>query len=401
MKREIARVALKKIFHGLVYAFAAIGFVFVAVFFAIRLQWTNVSGKIDERSSRFFERQAVQARVLGESTQAPEVADVSESDRQDIASLDAAVQNLSKRQQARKQNLCSIKALKSRAAGEAKRIRDAQMATGSEVLTFKMLSATRENLMDQDAFDAEVRQCADAAALADEEAFLGPWDDGATGSSVLAWANDEEWGSLAPALAKDKDVITAAARTAGIEPRLLAASFAPEQMRLFHSQRELFKKFFEPLKILGNSTTISLGVIGMKPPTAEAVERHLKDPSSPYYLGPQYEHLLDYPEGVDPEKERYNRLTDEKDRSYCYLYGALYLKQMLRQWQDAGYDIQYRPEIVGTLFNVGFAQSRPKPDPQVGGSTIRIGEREYSFGRLAYEFYYSGMLAQEFPYEVK
>ena len=197
---------------------------------------------------------------------------------------------------------------------------------------------------------------------------------------------------------KDKAAIDRAAGAVGIEPRLIVASMVVEQTRLFHSERELFKKFFEPMKILGNSTVISLGVMGMKPLTAQSVEEHLRDPSSPYYLGVDYEHMLDFPPGSDPETERFNRLTDDKNRAYAYLYGALYLKQFIHQWETAGYDIRYRPEIIGTLFNVGFARSHPNPDPKVGGSTIKTDTANYTFGRLSYEFYYSGQLLDSFPY---
>ena len=95
------------------------------------------------------------------------------------------------------------------------------------------------------------------------------------------------------------------------------------------------------------------------------------------------------------------RIANEKDHYYAYLYGALYLAEMMKQWRTAGYEIMYRPEIVGTLFNVGFPQSKPNPNPKVGGSEINVGEGKYSFGSLAYEFYYSGELAEEFPLYIK
>jgi hypothetical protein len=170
-----------------------------------------------------------------------------------------------------------------------------------------------------------------------------------------------------------------------------------EQLRLFYSQRELYKKYFEPLQILANSNKISLGVMAIKEETATAVEAHLKDPSSPYYLGPEFEHLLDYPADSDIATVRYQRLTSS-NHYYNYLYGALYLKQMMTQWQKAGFDISHRPEIIGTLFNVGFPQSKPNANPQVGGSTVLIDQTNYTFGRLAYEFYYSGELDDIFPY---
>jgi hypothetical protein len=211
--------------------------------------------------------------------------------------------------------------------------------------------------------------------------------------------NDEEWASIREAIVKDKSDIEKAATIIGIEPRLIVASTIVEQVRLFHSQRELFKKFFEPLKILGNANKISLGVMGVKEATAIQTENNLKDPTSPYYLGEQFEHLLDFTTD-NPTEERFNRLTDFNSHYYSYLYGGIYMKEMMEQWRKAGYDIQYRPEIVGTLFNVGFPQSRPNPNPKVGGSAITVGDAKYSFGSLAYEFYYSGELLDDFPYMI-
>ena len=108
---------------------------------------------------------------------------------------------------------------------------------------------------------------------------------------------------------------------------------------------------------------------------------------------------MDFATGTDPVKERYNRLTDDKNHFYSYLYGALIIKEFESQWAKAGYPIDYRPEISATLFNIGFNHSLPKADPAVGGSTIEIEGDKYFFGSLAYEFYYSGELSQEFPFK--
>ena len=140
--------------------------------------------------------------------------------------------------------------------------------------------------------------------------------------------------------------------------------------------------------------------MGIKEATAIATENNLKDQTSQYYLGAEMEHALDF-KTDNIANERYDRLTTEGEYYYSYLYGGIYLKQMISQWEKAGFDIQYRPEIVGTLFNVGFPQSNPKADPKVGGSEISIGKAKYSFGSLAYEFYYSGELLDEFPYVIK
>ena len=198
-------------------------------------------------------------------------------------------------------------------------------------------------------------------------------------------------------MVKDKDVINEVGQKVGVEPRMLISCMIVEQLRLFHSEREVFKKFFEPLKVLGNANKISLGIMGIKEPTAVQIEEHIE-----YYLGKDLENILDYDNiGADNNgDDRFKRLTDDKNNHYySYLYGALYLRQFINQWEKAGYPIKYRPEIAGTLFNVGFSQSKPKSDPKVGGSDITVGDGSYSFGSLAYEFYYSGELMQEFPYQ--
>jgi len=177
---------------------------------------------------------------------------------------------------------------------------------------------------------------------------------------------------------------------------LIVAQIVCEQMRLYTSQREVFKQIFAPLKILGSQSQFSWGIMGIKQETAIAIEQHLKDPASPYYLGKEYEHMLDF-KTTDVDAERFERITDQHDHTYAYLYTALYLKQIMTQWQKAGHDISNRPEILSTLYNIGFAHSQPKADPGVGGAEIDINGHMYSFGSLAYHFYYSQELINVFP----
>ena len=55
--------------------------------------------------------------------------------------------------------------------------------------------------------------------------------------------------------------------------------------------------------------------------------------------------------------------------------------------------------MLFTLFNVGFSQSVPKANPVPGGSHITVGDTKYTFGALGFDFYYSGELAETFPYQ--
>ena len=80
----------------------------------------------------------------------------------------------------------------------------------------------------------------------------------------------------------------------GIPPRILVAILVPEQMRLFHSDRAIFKQFFEPLKMLGSQSQFSWGIFGIKDDTARDVENHLTDTTSPYYLGKSFEQSCFY-----------------------------------------------------------------------------------------------------------
>lgn len=213
----------------------------------------------------------------------------------------------------------------------------------------------------------------------------------------LVWANTDEWNLMKEVFTRDKEIIKKAGRDAGISPRLIIGCVIGEQFRFFSSRRESFKGYFEPLKILASLSKISYGIAGIKPKTAEFIEEHLKDFSSPFYLGPQMENILDYPNGVDIAKERMYRITNVDNPYYPYLYVGLYLRQIIAQWEKNGYDINNRPEVLTTLYNLGFPRSVPKSNPQAGGAVIQIGDIDYTFGDLGYEFYYSEELIDIFP----
>lgn len=214
----------------------------------------------------------------------------------------------------------------------------------------------------------------------------------------MTWSQGEEWQVLKQAIQKDTDSINVAAQKADIQPRILVATLIVEQLRLFYSDREVFKSIFAPLKILGTQSQFSWGVMGIKQDTAKQIEDNLKDSASDWYPGQKYEHLLDFPATTtDIDSARFARLTDEHDRTYSYLYAALDMKETEAQWQKAGISIADRPEILATLFNIGFANSKPHPNPLPGGAEIDIGTTTYSFGGLAGDFYYSDELTDIFP----
>ena len=211
-----------------------------------------------------------------------------------------------------------------------------------------------------------------------------------------SWKSGQEWVVLQEAIVNDAEDIISAAATAGVNPRMIVALLVVEQLRLFHSNREIFKTVFAPLKILGNQNQFSWGVMGIKRDTAKTIERNLTDPSSLWYLGSEHENLLDFT-SEHPDQERFIRLTDKDSRYYSYLYAAILVRQIEKQWSNAGFSISDRPDIIATLYDIGFDRSRPHADPKSGGAKIDIGDTSYSFGSLARIFYESDELITEFP----
>ncbi|MCQ2283630.1 MAG: hypothetical protein MJZ57_01870 [Bacteroidales bacterium] len=219
-------------------------------------------------------------------------------------------------------------------------------------------------------------------------------------ANLIPWMNEPAWAALKVAIVKDKAVIEEAARLTGVEPRLIVGCLVGEQIRLFNSKREMYKQYLGPVKVLSVQSQFSLGVNGIKDFTAMQVERNLKDSTSEFYMGKQYEHILDF-KTADPASERVNRLVDYHNHLYSYIYTGCILHQTMMQWKRAGFDISNRPDILFTLFNLGFVASKPSDHPQCGGSHITVNDRIYTFGVIGNDFYFSGELAKEFPLQAK
>lgn len=218
-----------------------------------------------------------------------------------------------------------------------------------------------------------------------------------TAQAVCEWSETPEWQVVKGGLQKDAQVIARVAQETDVSARLIAAVVVPEQTRFFTSNREVFKRYFEPLKILGSLSQFSLGVSGIKIETAEAIEAHASNPDSPFYPGQEIAKMLEYQPGADRGTELYNRLTDAKDHYYSLLYTAAYIKEIETQWERAGFDISDNPGAVATLFNVGFQASHPNAAPRTAGAAIETGGRVYSYGELAALFYNSSELLDIFP----
>jgi uncharacterized small protein (DUF1192 family) len=385
------------------YACAAVGVVFIGVYVAIRMHWTNVAGTVDLRSSQF---QAISEAHASTATAALSIPSTVPTDEQlsldeidsEIATLQGSIADLDAAKETKQRTLCRIEAASQFDGVHAANMMRVYKPTQSDALIDNMIFALEPYVNNEQQYTDAMHACEDTEKIADVTvtSTTTAVEANSDVGNIFPWINAEEWSVLAEAIEKDEPTIASVAEDSGVEKRLIVSSLIVEQLRLYHTQRALFKQFFQPLNILASATKTSWGVMSIKEETAIAIEEHLKDTSSEYYLGTEYEHLLDF-SSSDHSGERYARLTNERDHRYAYLYGALYMKQLTTQWKNAGYDIANRPEIVATLFNIGFNGSHPKATPQVGGAAIEINGTNYTFGGLAYEFYYSGEMMDDFP----
>ncbi|MBI1837331.1 MAG: hypothetical protein HYR91_08715 [Flavobacteriia bacterium] len=345
--------------------FALAGVFYVGTFLAIKFKWTNESGAVDT-NTRYFQE------IRNKYNQ-------------------SFKKNITKEQVMHHEALHRILILNKYYPKNANFILNAYLKSKNENEVLRMLGAVDMYMKENKSYMAEIK----AYQKNKHQKHLHKKN-----GSVFDWMNINEWMVFKTAVAKDRKIIDSVSNLTGVESRLIVSCLVGEQIRLFNSSREAFKKWIGPLKILSVESQFSFGVTGIKELTAIQIEEHLKDSTSKYYLGKEYEHLLDFKTN-NPTSERINRLTDFKKHFYSYMYAAIFLKQMKVQWEKAGYPIEDRPEILATLFNVGYPQSIPKKNPQVGGSTIKIDEKPHSFGSIAYEFYYSGELFEIFPFKPK
>lgn len=217
------------------------------------------------------------------------------------------------------------------------------------------------------------------------------------GATMCEWNRTPEWQVVSGGLRKDAEVIAKVSAQTGVSSRMIASVVVPEQIRFFTAEREVFKRYFEPLKILGSLSQFSLGVSGIKQETANMIELYAASTTSQFYPGAGMSDLIAYKTTTNHDGELYKRLTDPKDHYYSYLYTALYIKEVQSQWKLAGFDISKNPEAVVTLFNIGFQGSHPNPTPTAAGAAIDIGGQTYVFGRLGTLFYNSDELTDIFP----
>lgn len=352
----------------LLYGFAVYGFFLTVTYFAVKYKWTNDGGSVDE-NNRYF------AEMSTKYNQSFKVDSVSMVKHQ-------------------YEVLNRIMLLNNYYPKNADYIINIYKETKNEKIALKMLDAVDIKLKSNKKYMADLRKIKQQSKKRR-----------ATALSVFDWMNIAEWKDFKIAVSKDKSYLDSVYAVTGVEPRLIVACLVGEQIRLFNSGRESYKRYIGPLKVLALENHLSYGITGIKNNTAIAIENNLKNKSSVFYPGDEFQYLLDFDSTInyansanDTLDVRLQRLVQWKNHYYNYLYTALYLRQIKTQWEKAGFPIDNRPEILASLFNLGYQRSIPKKNPAVGGSVYQIKGKDYTFGSVAFEFYYSGELHELFPF---
>ncbi len=136
----------------------------------------------------------------------------------------------------------------------------------------------------------------------------------------------------------------------------------------------------------------SIGPAQIKPKVAFYIEQQLHDPKGEFYIGQKGAELIPKVKG---KEEMWERITGQK-------WSAMYVGAMLRMfdtrwvrvrafqvshgvWPQAPLSIAAKPDILATLYNLGFEKVVPKGYPQAN-----------EFGKNALQFYESDKLKKEF-----
>lgn len=352
----------KKAFMLVVYAFALAGFGIVGAWLFQTLGFTKNKGAVDE-NYRYIMEVSEMKGLEGKKLSHDELNEIWMNE------------------------LSKVVAFGKFYPENARLIMNAALQSNDPTLIDRMIGAASLHLKKDNEYQAFVDKSAEFFSKQPQK----------QNQNAIPWMATVEWQALRESIIKDTAALYKAAEITGVDARLIVACLVGEQIRLFNSNREIFKKYLGPVKVLSVQSQFSYGVNGIKDFTAQQIEANLKNPKSEFYMGKRYENILDFTT-KDHANERYKRLVDYKNHLYSYIYTGCILHQTMLQWKRAGFDISDRPDILCTLFNVGFPQSHPHAKPVCGGSHITVGGKVYTFGAIGFDFFYSGELVEAFPY---
>lgn len=160
----------------------------------------------------------------------------------------------------------------------------------------------------------------------------------------------------------------------GIDYKIVLSSLLWEQIRIANRglRGELKNIILHSTPKLFRSYDTSLGIGGIKITTAKRIEKD----AITYGYGEIFK--------TNPTDNagRYLRLTEND--YWQGIYPTYLIKNILTRWTLSGYNITNNPWIIGTLYNMWNIETKqPNANPQIGGSIIIIGEKQYTYGEIS------------------
>ena len=365
-KKPLIKRVFKYTYLSVIHVLAITSLFLMFTALAVKFKWSNEKGNVDV-NNRYFQQ----------------IADKYGKDMK----IDA--ENIAKEQSLIMQR---IGVLAKYQPNDANTIQEAFAKTGSIEIASRMLDAALILLKDNKKFNEEYNKL---ESKANKENL-----------SLFEFSNYKVWRDFCKVVRNDKKAIDSVSKITGVESRLIVMCLVGEQVRMFNSGRERFKQYVMPFSRIMMPTNRGYGVTGILENTALRIERTLLDTKSPFYPGDYFYRCLNvndgFPHVIDDSIKAHRHKTIQRliaggNHYYSYLYTAFLLRQYQAHWESKGYDLSKRPEILGTLFNIGYQKSVPKANPEAGGSSFKVGKKMYTFGGLCFEFYYSGELLDLFP----
>jgi len=336
---------LKYGYFSIVHILAAVAVFLIFTALAVKFKWTNNGGAIDE-NNRYF------------SEMADKYDDELKKDSVNIAEKEFEFF----------QKLAIVAKYK---PTDAKSISHAYYFSKNPIVGLRMIDAFSIMMNNKD-FRGEIASI----------------KKGKDPLSIYEWSNYQVWKDFCKTVRNDRFAIDSVSRLTGVESRLIVMCYVLP-----------FNRIMLP-------TNRGYGVTGILEHTALRIENTIFNTKSEFYAGDYFQNCINvndsFPELVNDTIKAHKlktiqRLIQRGDHYYSYLYTAFLLRQYQAHWERNGFTLENRPEILGSLFNLGYQKSKPKKNPVAGGSTFDVGGKDYTFGGLCFEFYYSGQLQDLFP----
>jgi hypothetical protein len=88
------------------------------------------------------------------------------------------------------------------------------------------------------------------------------------------------------------------------------------------------------------------------------------------------------------QNDRITEYNLAHDDDFNAKYAVYLVKNIITRRKNAGINITDNPGVVCTLYNMGnHPNKEPHPDPQIGGSIIKINDKKYVYGGLSMAVY--------------